>query len=65
MLERVRQIEVSHAMFKVTSFVDFGPHLKSFDVAEQYIYHLRDQQTVVVTIPRHTFMEDDFSIVKC
>ena len=38
----IKQIRVHHPMFKVTSFVDFGPYLKSFDSLDDYIYQLRD-----------------------
>ena len=32
MFEAIRQIRVSCAMFKVTSYVDFEPYLKSLNV---------------------------------
>ena len=33
----LKQIQVSHAMFKVTSFDDFGQYLKSFSYLEWYV----------------------------
>ena len=50
---------VSHALFKITSFVDSGPYLKSFDSLEEFIYQLRSYLTDMVMNPRHQFMEDD------
>ena len=37
LLKPLKQIIVSHAMFKVTSFVDIGPCLKSFSSLQRYI----------------------------
>ena len=33
----LKQIRVSHTLFKVTSFTDFVPHLESFNSLEKYI----------------------------
>ena len=61
LFEPITQTRVSHAMFKVTSFVDFRPYLKSFDCLEDYIYQLSGQLTDVVTNPGHKYMEDGLS----
>ena len=37
LFEPLKQIRVSHAMFKATSFVEFGPYLRSFFSLERYI----------------------------
>ena len=63
LFEPVRQIRVSHAMFKVISFVEFGSFIKSSNALQYYIYQLRDQLTDEVTNTRHKFIEDDLSKV--
>ena len=50
-------------MFKVTSFVDFGPYLKSFNSLEGYIKWLEEQLIDTVIIPSHKFMEGNLSKV--
>ena len=42
------QIRVSHAMFKVTSFVDFGPYLKSLNSFKKYIEWLEQLSDIVL-----------------
>ena len=37
LFEPLRQIRGSHAMFNVTSVIDFGPYLGSFKCLEKYI----------------------------
>ena len=37
LLESLEQIRVSHATFKVMSFIDFGPCLESFGSLKKYI----------------------------
>ena len=39
---------VSHAKFKVTSFVDFDPYLKSFNALDNYTENLVQQLTYLL-----------------
>ena len=39
LFEHLKQLRVSYTMFKVTSFIDFGLYLESFNSLEN-IYHL-------------------------
>ena len=48
-------------MFTVTSFVDFGPYLKSFSSLERYIRQLEEDGHN--ENPTHKFMEQNLSMV--
>ena len=50
-------------MSKGTSFIGFGPYLKSFNSLEDYINLLKEQLTNIVTSLSHNFMESDLSTV--
>ena len=48
--EPLKQTKVSHSMFKVTSFVDFGPYLKSLSSLVRYTKGLKEQLTNIMKI---------------
>ena len=39
LFEVLKKIKVSHTMFKVTSYIEFGPYLKSFSAQERYVHN--------------------------
>ena len=61
--EHLKEIRVSHAMFKVTSCVGFGPYLKSFNSLERYVRWLEEQIIDQVKNPNHMCMEQSLSMV--
>ena len=63
LFEFLRWIQVSCAMFKMTSFVNFRPYLKSFNSIEKYIRWLEDQMTDIARNLNYKFMEQNLSMV--
>ena len=55
----LEQITVDHPMFKVISFVEFGPYLKSLSP----IRRLEEQLSDIVANPSYKFMEQNWSMV--
>ena len=53
----MRQIRISHATFKVTSFVDLRLYQKLFNPLECYINWLEAQLTNILTNPGHKFIK--------
>ena len=48
LFQTLKQIQVSHVMFKLMRFVDFGLHLTSFHFLERYIRQLEVQLADIV-----------------
>ena len=63
LFEPLEQIRVRHAMYKVTSFVDLGPYVKSFSSIARYIRWLKNLLIDIVTNPSHKLMEQSLSMV--
>ena len=57
LFEPLKQIRVSHAMFKVTSFVDFRTYLMSFNCLEGCFKQLEKHLTDIITNPTDKPME--------
>ena len=63
LFEPFKQIRISHAMFKMTSFIDFGPYFKSFLSLEKYVEQEKGQLTNIVKNSNHIFMEQNLYMV--
>ena len=59
----IRQVMVSPAMCTVTSFINFGPYLQSFNCLEHHQNWLKEQLTDIVTNSSHRIMEGNLSKV--
>ena len=53
----LKQIRVSCTIFKVTSFVDFGPYLKPLNPLEKYVRQLEEQLMDIVRNPDYKFIK--------
>ena len=59
----LKQIRADCAMFRVISFIDFGPYLESFTSLKCMLAVLENQQVDIVKNPSHKIMEHNLTMV--
>ena len=62
LIKPLKQISVSQALFKVTSFIDLGPYLESLNSFKKYIEWLKKPLRDIVRNPNYRFLEQNSSI---